>query len=236
MLARMSSNQSTSSARVALVVGANRGIGLALVRRLAARGRRVVAACRQSSPELDAERARGVQVETGLDVTVPASVEALAGRLGETSIDELICSAGILRREELDDLALPEVREQIEVNAIGPLRVVRALRERLGRGSKIALITSRMGSIGDNSSGGSYGYRMSKAALNAAGVSLARDLAGAGVAVAILHPGYVRTQMTGGHGNVDAETAAAQLVDRIDALTLATTGTFWHANGEVLPW
>jgi len=236
MLARMSSSQSTSSARVALVVGANRGIGLALVRRLAGRGRRVVAACRQSSPELDAERAHGVQVETGLDVTVPASVEALAGRLGETAIDELICSAGILRHEELGDLALPDVRAQIEVNAIGPLRVVQALRARLGRGSKIALITSRMGSIGDNSSGGSYGYRMSKAALNAAGVSLARDLAGAGVAVAILHPGYVRTQMTAGHGNVDAETAAAQLVDRIDALTLATTGTFWHANGEVLPW
>jgi NAD(P)-dependent dehydrogenase (short-subunit alcohol dehydrogenase family) len=93
-----------------------------------------------------------------------------------------------------------------------------------------------MGSIGDNGSGGSYGYRMSKAALNAAGVSLARDLAGAGVAVAILHPGYVRTDMTGNHGNVDAETSAAQLVDRIDALTLATSGTFWHANGEVLPW
>ncbi|HET6151102.1 MAG TPA: SDR family oxidoreductase [Polyangia bacterium] len=231
-----SNNQSSSLPRVALVVGANRGIGLALVRRLAARGRRVIAACRHSSPELDAERARGVQVETDLDVTVAASVDALARRLGETSIDELVCSAGILRHDELNELAMDEVRAQFEVNAIGPLRVVQALRARLGRGSKIALITSRMGSIGDNGSGGSYGYRMSKAALNAAGVSLARDLAGAGVAVAVLHPGYVRTQMTGGHGNVDAETAAAQLVDRIDALTLASTGTFWHANGEVLPW
>ena len=236
MLARMSSSQSTSVPRVALVVGANRGIGLALCRRLAARGRRVIAACRTSSPELDAERAHGVQVETGVDVTVASSVDDLARRLAGGPIDDLVCSAGILRGDDLDDLSMDEVRAQIEVNAVGPLRVVKALRPRLARGAKIALITSRMGSIGDNGSGGSYGYRMSKAALNAAGVSLARDLAGDGVAVAILHPGYVRTQMTGGHGNVDAETAAAQLVDRLDALTLATTGTFWHANGEVLPW
>jgi NAD(P)-dependent dehydrogenase (short-subunit alcohol dehydrogenase family) len=239
MLARMSSNGSSlSSSRVALVVGANRGIGLALSRQLAARGRRVIAAGRRSSPELDAERARGMQIETGVDVTDVASVDELARRLKDTSIDELVCSAGILRHDELDELDgdLQVVREQIEVNAIGPLRVVRALRGRLRRGSKVALITSRMGSIGDNDSGGSYGYRMSKAALNAAGVSLARDLADAGIAVAILHPGFVRTEMTRGQGNVDPETAAAQLVDRMDALTPATTGTFWHANGEVLPW
>jgi len=77
---------------------------------------------------------------------------------------------------------------------------------------------------------------MSKAALNAAGVSLARDLAAAGVAVAILHPGFVRTEMTERTGNVDPADAAKQLVDRIDALTPETTGTFWHANGQVLPW
>jgi NAD(P)-dependent dehydrogenase (short-subunit alcohol dehydrogenase family) len=77
---------------------------------------------------------------------------------------------------------------------------------------------------------------MSKAALNAAGMSLARDLAASGVAVAILHPGYVRTDMTDGAGNIDPADAAAQLCDRIDALTPETTGTFWHANGQVLPW
>jgi len=93
-----------------------------------------------------------------------------------------------------------------------------------------------MGSIGDNGSGGYYGYRMSKAALNAAGMSLARDLAPSGIAVAILHPGFVRTQMTEGSGNIDPDEAAAQLVDRLEALSLETTGTFWHANGQVLPW
>ena len=124
----------------------------------------------------------------------------------------------------------------MEVNALAPVRVVEALRSNMRRGGKVALITSRMGSIGDNGSGGYYGYRMSKAALNAAGMSLARDLASSGIAVAILHPGYVRTDMTEGSGNIEPADAAAQLVDRMDALTLETTGTFWHANGQVLPW
>jgi NAD(P)-dependent dehydrogenase (short-subunit alcohol dehydrogenase family) len=222
--------------RTALVIGANRGIGLALCQRLAAQGRTVIAACRRSSPALDAEAASGMRVESGVDVTSDESVAALSRRLEGVTIEELVCNAGILRDGDLDDFTFEDVRAQLEVNAIGPLRVVRALRGRLARGAKVALVTSRMGSIGDNGSGGSYGYRMSKAALNAAGVSLARDLAADGISVAILHPGYVRTEMTGGHGNVDPETAAAQLVERIDALEPATSGTFWHANGQVLPW
>jgi NAD(P)-dependent dehydrogenase (short-subunit alcohol dehydrogenase family) len=90
--------------------------------------------------------------------------------------------------------------------------------------------------MGDNGSGGYYGYRMSKAALNAMAVSLARDLRVAGIAVAILHPGYVRTDMTGHAGNVTADESARQLIERIDGLTLENTGTFWHASGDVLPW
>jgi NAD(P)-dependent dehydrogenase (short-subunit alcohol dehydrogenase family) len=156
--------------------------------------------------------------------------------LKDVALDELICSAGILRDDDLDDRAYDDIRAQLEVNAIAPLRVVAALHNNIGRGGKIALITSRMGSIGDNGSGGHYGYRMSKAALNAAGMSLARDLALSGIAVAILHPGYVRTDMTAGNGNIDPADAATQLVERIDALTPETSGTFWHANGQVLPW
>ena len=220
-------------ARTALVTGGNRGIGLALCRRLKQLDRQVVAACRESSPALEA---LGVRVEADVDVTSDEAVAALARRLEGVTLDELVCNAGILREDDLDGVDLDEVRAQFEVNALGPLRVVKALRKRLRRGGKIALITSRMGSIGDNGSGGSYGYRMSKAALNAAGVSLARDLASEGIAVAILHPGYVRTDMTDGSGNVDPDQAAKQLVDRIDALTLESTGTFWHANGQILPW
>lgn len=103
-------------------------------------------------------------------------------------------------------------------------------------GAKVGLITSRMGSIDDNSSGGVYGYRMSKAALNMAGKSLAHDLRGRGVAVAILHPGMVKTDMIRGHGQIEPEVAAHQLVDRLEAVTLETSGSFWHANGERLPW
>jgi NAD(P)-dependent dehydrogenase (short-subunit alcohol dehydrogenase family) len=100
----------------------------------------------------------------------------------------------------------------------------------------VAFITSRMGSIADNSSGGAYGYRMSKAALNMAGKSLAEDLKSDGIAVAILHPGMVKTDMIRGHGQVEPADAAAGLLSRIEALTLATTGGFWHQNGESLPW
>jgi NAD(P)-dependent dehydrogenase (short-subunit alcohol dehydrogenase family) len=216
-----------------LITGANRGIGLALARQLAGRGDRVIAACRQESKDLSLP---GVRVETGVDVTSDASVQALMDRLGEQPLDLLILNAGILRADDLDGLRLDDVHAQLEVNAVGPLRVAHACRSRMRRGGKIAVITSRMGSMGDNGSGGYYGYRMSKAALNAMAVSLARDLRVAGVSVAILHPGYVRTDMTGQSGNVTPEQAARQLIDRIDALSPEKSGTFWHANGEVLPW
>lgn len=216
-----------------VVIGANRGIGLAMVRRLAQRGDQVVATCRQSSPALDAT---GVRIEAGVDVTSDASVAALAGRLRGVAIDLLVCNAGILREDGLDSVAFDDVREQIEVNSLGPLRVTSALAPGLHRGSKLALITSRMGSLADNGSGGYYGYRMSKAALNACGVSLARDLHGRGISVAILHPGFVRTDMTEGQGSVEPDDAARMLIERIDALALETSGTFWHANGQVLPW
>jgi NAD(P)-dependent dehydrogenase (short-subunit alcohol dehydrogenase family) len=217
----------------ALVTGANRGIGLSMVRRLAGRGSRVIAVCRQPSDELDR---LGVRIEAGVDVASDDQVAALAGRLEGTRLDLLVLNAGILRPDDLEGLRLEEVHAQIEVNAVAPLRVVKALRPYLHQGSKIAAITSRMGSIADNGSGGYYGYRMSKAALNAMAVSLARDLRVAGIAVAILHPGYVRTDMTGHAGNVTPDEAARMLIERIDGLTLENTGTFWHANGDVLPW
>jgi NAD(P)-dependent dehydrogenase (short-subunit alcohol dehydrogenase family) len=220
-------------ANTALVTGANRGIGLALCARLEQNGRDVIAACRRSSRELDA---LGVRVEADVDITSDAAVTALARRLQGVTLDELWCNAGVLREDHLNDVDLDDVRQLFEVNAIGALRVVKALHPLVRRGGKIALMTSRMGSIGDNGSGGYYAYRMSKAALNAAGMSLARDLAPAGIAVAILHPGFVRTEMTAKAGNVDPADAAKQLVERVDQLSLETTGTFWHANGQTLPW
>jgi NAD(P)-dependent dehydrogenase (short-subunit alcohol dehydrogenase family) len=216
-----------------VITGANRGIGLALARRFAARGDSVIGVCRQSSPALEAT---GARVEAGVDVTSDAEVAALVGRIAERSLDLLVLNAGVLHDDDLDGVRLDEVRRQIEVNAIAPLRVALALRPALRPGGKIAVMTSRMGSIGDNGSGGYYGYRMSKAALNAMAMSLARDLRAERVAVAILHPGYVRTDMTEGQGNLDPDESARLLIERIDGLTLETSGTFWHANGQVLPW
>ena len=128
------------------------------------------------------------------------------------------------------------LRQQFEVNAIGPLRVTHALLPNLHDGSKVAIITSRMGSIADNGSGGYYGYRASKAAVNAIGKSLAVDLAPRGVSVYLLHPGYVATDMVDGHGDITPAVAAQRLVGVVDGLDLERSGTFWHSNGSELPW
>lgn len=170
-------------------------------------------------------------------MTSDEAVSRLAQQLEGKQLDIVVLNAGILRSDSLDRLDFEDIRAQLEVNALGPLRLAAALRKSLHKGSKIGIITSRMGSIADNGSGGAYGYRMSKAAVNAAGVSLARDLKEEGVAVAIIHPGFVKTDMTGGRGNVEPADAAAGIVERIDKdLTLQTSGTFWHQNGEELPW
>lgn len=215
-----------------LIIGANRGIGLELARQYQARGDEVIAACRKASAAL---AALGVRIEEGVDVGSD-DLGGLASRLTGITIDVLLHNAGILQRNTLDALDLASIRRQFEINTLGPLKVVHALRSHLGEGSKVGLVTSRMGSIEDNTSGSAYGYRMSKAALNMAGVSLAHDLRPAGVSVMLLHPGYVRTDMTGGNGFVDADESAAGLMARIDELDLSSTGSFRHANGDSLPW
>lgn len=222
----------------AIITGANRGIGLELTRQLLQRGWRVTALGRSPSGALEdlAENTAGLTVVTGFDVTDQAGIDDLAGRLPSASVDLLINNAGILEGMDLEGLDRDSIRRQFEVNALGPLRLTRALLPALGEGARVGLITSRMGSIEDNTSGGSYGYRMSKAALNAAGKSLAQDLAPRGVYVAILHPGYVRTDMTGGRGLIDVDEAASGLLDRLDGLTAENSGTFWHSNGDILPW
>ena len=217
-----------------LVTGTNRGIGYEYCQQLQQRGDDVIAVCRSSSKELDQ---LGIRVETGVDITSDASVAKLASKLQGIELDVLINNAGIINRVSLDNLDIESIREQFEVNAIGPLRLTKALLPHLKTGSKIALMTSRMGSIDDNTSGGSYGYRMSKVALSMAGKSLSHDLRSEGVAVAILHPGLVSTRMTGFTPNGITPTESVKgLLARIDALTLDNTGTFWHSNGEVLPW
>jgi NAD(P)-dependent dehydrogenase (short-subunit alcohol dehydrogenase family) len=136
----------------------------------------------------------------------------------------------------LSSFGVDGFRRQFEVNALGPMLVVHALQDRLADSAKVGLMTSRMGSMQDNTSGGYYGYRASKAALNAIGKSLAVDLAPRGISVVLLHPGLVATDMVGGAGDVSPDEAATQLIARIDALTTKQSGAFLHANGTPLPW
>ena len=219
-----------------LVTGANRGIGLSLSQRLAARGDAVVAVCRQASEALAATGARIIE---GVDVCDAAAVASLPEALGTQRIDGLWLNAGVFTSETLDALdaaAFARMQRQFEVNTLGPLRVAAALQSRLAERARIGIITSRMGSVSDNGSGGYYGYRASKAAVNAIGKSLAVDLAPRGIAVFLLHPGRVATDMLGGHGDIGPDEAAAQLIARMDGLTFADSGSFWHANGTPLPW
>lgn len=215
-----------------LITGANRGIGFELSRQLRERGDEVIAVCRRGSPELEA---LGVRLFENVDVTDRAALESVSRALGDTKIDILINNAGIFGNESFNSLDFDQMRRQFDVNALGALRVTSILDRHLPQGAKIILITSRMGSIGDNGSGSYYGYRMSKAALNMAGVNLAHDFRSRGISVAILHPGMVATEMTGHHGIPAAESAGG-LITRIDELRLQDSGGFWHANGERLPW
>ena len=217
-----------------LITGANRGIGLELVRQLKNRGEYVIATCRSSSSELDS---LSVRVEKGIDITSGDSVLKLRKNLNEMKIDVLIQNAGIAEFNSLSNLDPQSIVHQFEVNALSPLCFVQAMLGNLYKSAKIALISSRMGSIEDNSSGGSYGYRMSKVALCMAGKSLSVDLKAKDISVAILHPGLVSTRMTGFTANgIQPKESVKGLIQRIDDLTLDNSGTFWHSSGEILPW
>lgn len=217
-----------------LVTGTNRGIGLEYCRQLKAKGDEVIAVCRSVNDEL---KELNIETIADIDITSDQSVAKLVTQLGDRPLDVLINNAGIVERVNLSNLDFESMRKQFEVNALGTLRVTHALLPNLKDGSKIAIMTSRMGSIEDNTSGGSYGYRMSKVAVSMAGKSLALDLKPRGIAVAILHPGLVQTRMTNfTSSGITPETSVKGLLARIDELNLGNTGTFWHANGEVLPW
>jgi len=219
--------------KTAVITGANRGIGLALSQQLVNKGWDIIAICRSDSEEIEAI---ANMVISGIDITNPEHIEQVVKIIGEHRIDLLINNAGLLADEQLGDINFETMRQQFEINALAPLRVTQALLPNMAEGSKVANITSRMGSIADNDSGGRYGYRASKAAFNAIGKSLAEDLKTRGIAVAQLHPGWVQTRMVNFGGLITPEESATGLIERIEQLNLANTGGFWHSNGEELPW
>ncbi len=215
-----------------LVTGTNKGIGLQICTQLKARGDDVIAVCRTPSPELSE---LGVRIIDGIDVSDAESINRLKSELAGQQLDVLINNAGILKGDSFGSLDYEEMLEQFRVNTLGPLRVTEALVDNLKEGSKVAIVTSRVGSIEDNSSGGYYGYRASKTAVNQVGTNLKHELMPRGIAVALLHPGLVATEMTGGQGITPAASAGG-LIERIDALDMESSGGFWHAEGYELPW
>ena len=220
-----------------LITGASRGIGRELATQLAARGERVTATVRRAA---DGEplAAKGIDVRL-LDVTDQASIEGLAADLDGEPIDVLINNAGLYGpRPDFAGLDWGDVRQVFEVNAFGPLRVTQALLPNLRAGAlkKVAHLTSKMGSIEDNTSGGSYAYRASKSALNMFAKSFALDFASEGIASCVLHPGWVQTDMGGPSAPVTVSESAAGLIARIDELNPERSGRFYNFSGEELPW
>ncbi len=215
-----------------LVTGANKGIGLQVCAQLAARGDEAIAVCRSSSVDL---RDLGLRIIQEIDVSEAEAVARLKSELGDQKIDVLLNNAGILHGDSFGNLDYEDMVLQFRVNSLGPLRVTEALADNIVDGGKVGIVSSRVGSIADNGSGGYYGYRASKAAVNQIGMNLTHELRPRGIAVALLHPGMVATTMTGRQG-IDPAKAASGLIDRMDALTLETSGHFWHAEGYELPW
>lgn len=220
-----------------VITGTNRGIGLALVKAYLARGTEVIATARQPNEarELQALASDKLRI-LALDISSDDSVAEFSRELGDISVDLLINNAGSGGDySKHDDPS--EIIKVFNTNAVGPLRVTKALLARMPkRTAKILHITSQMGSIDDNSSGGAYAYRMSKAALNMMGKSLAVDLSGRGIVSIIVHPGWVQTDMGGRSAPTTVEQCASNIVALADRATLEMTGKFFHADGRQLPW
>jgi NAD(P)-dependent dehydrogenase (short-subunit alcohol dehydrogenase family) len=224
---------------VAVVVGADKGIGLEIVKALAARGEQdIVAVCLGDG----ADAAPHASVIGGVNVTSGEDVARMAAQLRERfkKIDTLFHISGIMSMDILGELDFDQAKLEFDINALGPLRTVEACLKLLADGSKVGIVTSRVGSLSDNSSGGQYAYRLSKVAANMAGLNLHHDLSKRGIAVRMLHPGMVKTDLVkiypGEFNYITPAQAAQGLIARMDELTLSTSGEFRHANGELLPW
>ena len=223
-----------------LITGSNRGIGLEFARQYAADGWRVFATCRDPA-HADALKALEGDIRIhALDIGDFAAIDSLARELKGQSIDLLIMNAAVYGpdHQSLENLDYEEWLEAFRIDCMAQIKMAQAFLEhvaRSGRKTMIAL-TSRMGSIEDNSSGGSYAYRTGKAALNAAVRSLALDLAPRGILAAVVHPGWVKTEMGGPHARISTETSVTAMRPIIDRLGPAEAGRFWSWDGTEIPW
>ena len=212
-----------------LITGANRGIGLEFARAYAAEGWRVHATARRPAAARDLNAVPGDVTVHALDVTDDGAIAALAQALAGEAIDLLINNAGVIGPDNsFGHTDSKGWLDTLRVNAIAPIHVLERFLPHLLRGKlkRAVTVTSKMGSIADNGSGGSYIYRSSKAALNAAMKSAAIDLTPKGITVAVFHPGWVRTDMGGQGASIDVQTSVAGMRPRTPARTPADSGQF----------
>ena len=225
------------------ITGTTRGIGLELVRQFLDAGSKVFAAAR--NPDADAlqslKAAHGDQLQVlALDVTDSVQIAKITATLAGQPLNLLINNAGLFqsRSDDAESLSHETWLQEFHVNAIAPFMLTRALRGNLAAADNalVAMISSKMGSMADNTSGGAYSYRSSKAALNAVTVSLVSDLADDGTRVVALHPGWVRTDMGGDSAPVEAPASASGLKKVMLGIDAAQNGAFFDYTGAPIPW
>ena len=224
-----------------LITGANRGIGLEFTKQYAADGWNVLACCRHPQSALDlqalAQSNTNIKIQP-LDVADFAQIDALALQLKDESIDVLINNAGVYPHSSFGDTNYDDWAAAFKVNSMAPLKMAEAFVQHISRSQlkKIATLTSKMGSLDDNTSGDSYSYRSSKTAVNMVMKSLSIDLKPYGISVVTLHPGWVQTNMGGSNALVSAQTSVTGLRKVIDGLNVATTGRFIAYDGKAINW
>lgn len=230
--------------KTVMITGANRGIGLEFVKQYLQDGYRVLATCRrpEQADALNALAASGDLTVAGLDVTQPDQVQAIAQQWGDETIDLLINNAGVYGPRgsfcgndiEADMAAWETV---LRVNTMAPLRVALAFQKHVAAAQgTMAFITSKMGSIADNTSGGSIIYRTSKTALNMTVKSLSIDLAGQDISCVLFHPGWVLTDMGGPNALIDVATSVSGMRGKIAQLNTDDRGKYFNYDGREIPW
>jgi NAD(P)-dependent dehydrogenase (short-subunit alcohol dehydrogenase family) len=227
-----------------LITGANRGLGLEFCRQYAEAGWNVIACCRnpKQTSELNAlsQHYTSMQIEA-LDVVHLDQIEALSTKLSDTAIDVLINNAGVYednRSNGFGQLDYQAWQHSLLINTLAPMKMAEAFLPQIQHSSKklIVNISSLMGSVSDNDSGGSILYRSSKAALNAAMKSLSIELSNQNIGVLILHPGWVQTDMGGANALIDSKTSVSGMCAVINGFTLAQSGAFIKYDGKPMPW
>ena len=227
-----------------LITGASRGIGLEFTRQLLGQGWRVTATARNPHGSDGLKRLMQDFQDTlhvaPLDVRSRDSMQSVASRFSGKPLDLLINNAGVLQDQgrTFESIEAQTILESIETNAVAPLVLTQLLLPslRLSRRALAVFITSKMGSITDNTSGGYYAYRSSKAALNMLVRSMALDLKPAGVTCLLLHPGWVKTDMGGAGATLDVVTSVKGMLKVMDEATPATTGSYLDYAGVRIPW